>query len=352
LILEKQSSQNNMKLADFDYKLPKKLIAQKPKHPRDRSRLLIYKRQKDQIIHDYFYNIHKYLKKGDLLVFNDTKVFPARLIGKKQTDGKAEVLLLENIKEKVWKAMVGAKNKKPGMKIIFNDKLSAVLKKRMSDMEWEVKFEYAGNFYEIIEKIGLVPIPPYIKSKEKQSKLKKEYQTIYARKFGSAAAPTAGLHFTNKVLDKLKEKGIEFASITLHVGLGTFAPVREENIKKHKLHSEKVEITKPNIDKILKAKKENRRVIAAGTTTVRVLEGVLGEKNIKKEWKGKVDIFIYPGYEFKIINGLVTNFHLPKSSLLMLVSALIGRTKILNIYNTAIEKKYRFYSFGDAMLII
>jgi len=340
-----------MRLSDFDYHLPQNLIAQKPKHPRDRSRLLIYNRQKDQIVHDKFFNITKYLQKGDLLVFNDTKVFPARLLGNKQTGGKVEVLLLEQVKPKLWNAMVGAKNKKQGMQIIFNDKLSAILKNRISDIEWEVEFKYSGDFYTIIETIGLVPIPPYIKSKEKQSKLKKEYQTIYAKKFGSAAAPTAGLHFTKKVLNQLKKKGIDFANVTLHVGLGTFAPVREENIKKHKLHSEKVEINKTNLQKILKAKKEGRRVIAIGTTSARVLEGVIGKKKINDAWKGQVNIFIYPGYKFKVIDGIVTNFHLPKSSLIMMIAALIGRKKILDIYKIAIKKKYRFYSFGDAMLV-
>jgi len=354
-----------MKLADFDYKLPKKSIAQKPKHPRDHSRLLVYDRKKDKISHKKFYQITDFLQTGDLLVFNNSKVFPARLLGKKQTGGKVEILLLEQIKAKIWKVMLGAKNKKIGMKIFFDKDLSAKVIKRINDLEWEIKFNYKGDLIKKIEKIGLVPLPPYIKSKEKQTKLKlvssvaerKQYQTIYAKKYGSAAAPTAGLHFTNKVLNQLKKKGVNIAYVTLHVGLGTFAPVRTQDIKKHKLHAEKVEITLSNIKKILKAKKQNKRIIAVGTTSVRVLEGVLGQnlerfKKQKKAWQGQVNIFIYPDYEFKIINGLITNFHLPKSSLIMLVAALTGRTKILDIYNMAIKKGYRFYSFGDAMLII
>ncbi len=341
-----------MKLSDFDYNLPKELIAQKPLHPRDKSRLLVYNRQRDKIIHDKFFNIDKYLQKGDLLVFNDSKVYPARLIGKKLTGGKVEVLLLEQIENKTWKALVGVKNKKKGMKVIFSDKLEAELVNRISDMEWQVKFKYSGDFYKIIEKIGLVPLPPYIKSNEKQAKLKKQYQTIYAKQFGSSAAPTAGLHFTKKVLNKLNKKGIETAFVTLHVGLGTFAPVRSEDIEKHKLHSESIEINKTNLEKLLKAKKQGRRIIAVGTTSARVLEGAIGQKQIKKAWKGKVDIFIYPSYKFKTIDGIITNFHLPKSSLIMLIAALTGRAKILSIYNKAIQKGYRFYSFGDSMLIL
>jgi len=341
-----------MKLSDFDYNLPAKLIAQKPKHPRDHSRLLIYNKAKDKVIHEKFYNIDKYLQKGDLLVFNDTKVFPARILGNKETGGKAEILLLEELQKDIWKAVVGTKNKKAGMKIFFGKNLIAKLLERIDDMEWKVEFCYRGNFNKIIEKIGFVPLPPYIKSTQKQSKLKKEYQTIYAKKFGSAAAPTAGLHFTNKVFSQLKKKGIQTANVTLHVGLGTFAPVRDENIKKHKLHSEKVEINKINLNKIIKAKKEGRRIIAVGTTSARVLEGVIGSKQVKNSFKGETSIFIYPGYKFKIIDGIITNFHLPKSSLIMLIAALIGRTKILNLYKLAIKKGYRFYSFGDVMLII
>ncbi|MFZ5365559.1 MAG: tRNA preQ1(34) S-adenosylmethionine ribosyltransferase-isomerase QueA [Patescibacteria group bacterium] len=341
-----------MQLSDFDYHLPIKSIAQKPKNPRDSSRLLVYNRRNKKIVHDHFYNISKYLNAGDLLVFNDTKVFPARLLGKKETGGKAEILLLEEIKKNVWKAVVGAKNKKPGMKILFGKDLTATLQKRLDDLEWQVKFDCRGDFYKTIEKIGQVPLPPYIKSKEKQSRLKKEYQTVYAKKFGSAAAPTAGFHFTKNVLSELKKKGIEFAYVTLHVGVGTFAPVRAENIKEHQLHSEKVEINETNLNKIFTAKAKGRKIIAVGTTSARVLEGVIAAKGIKKAFKGQTNIFIYPGYKFRLVDGLITNFHLPKSSLIMLVAALMGRVKILDIYKLAIKKKYRFYSFGDAMIII
>ncbi|HUT21882.1 MAG TPA: tRNA preQ1(34) S-adenosylmethionine ribosyltransferase-isomerase QueA [Candidatus Bipolaricaulota bacterium] len=341
-----------MRVIDFNFNLPKNLIAQKPATPRDSSRLLVYARKTKALSHEKFHNLDKYLNKGDLLVFNNTKVFPARLLGKKETGGAMEVFLLEEKKKNVWQALVKGKNKKAGQKIIFDKVLIAVLSKQINDFEWLVKFEYKGDLRKKLEKIGQVPLPPYIKSSESQSNLKKQYQTIYAKKQGSVAAPTAGFHFTEQVLKKLKAKGVKFAYVTLHVGLGTFGPLRQAKVEDNKLHYEKVEINQTNFNKINKAKEAGRRVITVGTTTARTLEGAMGAKAVKKAWSGELNTFIYPGYKFKIIDGLITNFHLPQSSLMMLVAALIGRTNILNAYKTAVKEEYRFYSFGDAMLIL
>jgi S-adenosylmethionine:tRNA ribosyltransferase-isomerase len=377
-----------IKLSDFNYLLPKELIAQNPANPRDHSRLLVLDKKSGRIEHKHFYDIVDFLHKGDLLVLNNSKVFPARLIGHKHlTGGRLEIFLLhkkhdQDFSEKKdvdrWICLVGGRGGKPGLKIEFNQKLSAMITQNNQDGSYEIEFNQAGkNLMREIEKIGHVPLPPYIKREllKADQKDKQSYQTIYAndQKSGSVAAPTAGLHFTRKLLDKLKQKGVQIEYVTLHVGLGTFAPVKTEDVTMHKMHAECVELNKKTIEKIFKAKREGRRIIAVGTTSVRTLEAMeaeLGIRNWKLEIKEKrkennrvdyrrqnnlyfqTSIFIYPGYKFKIIDGMITNFHLPKSTLLMLVSALAGKQLIGQAYQAAIEQGYRFFSFGDAMLII
>lgn len=360
-----------MNLKEFDYYLPKNLIAQKPIKPRDHSRLLVLKRRNPEtaemavkIEHKRFYDIADYFKQGDVLVLNNSKVFPARLIGKKErTGGKIEVFLLNALrgvlplknKGNTWNCLLGGHGRKEGLKIRFGKKLRCEVKKNNNDGTWEVKFNLSvKKMMEVIEKIGHTPLPPYIKrpASKENAKDKKDYQTIYANKnkFGSAAAPTAGFHFTSRLIKKLKKKGVQFEYITLHVGLGTFSPVKEEDIRKHKMHPEWAEISRQTTERILKAKKEGRRIIAVGTTSARALESALNKKG-RNGFSGWVNIFIYPGYKFKIIDALITNFHLPKSTLLMLVSAFAGKKNIKKAYETAVRRKYRFYSFGDAMLI-
>ncbi|MFH0956115.1 MAG: tRNA preQ1(34) S-adenosylmethionine ribosyltransferase-isomerase QueA [Candidatus Falkowbacteria bacterium] len=352
-----------MQLKDFDYYLPKNLIAQKPIVPRDRSRLLILEKKIGKIQHKHFYNVVDYLKKGDVLVLNNTKVMPARLIGKRmKTGGKAEVFLLKKIKANVWQCLIGGQKRKENLQVEFGGGLKAEIIKNNLDGTWNVKFNKRGAvFMKLVEKIGRVPLPPYIKSSSaKASEDKANYQTVYAddKKIGSVAAPTAGFHFTPALLKKLKNKGVQIEYVTLQVGLGTFAPVKVDNITKHKMHSEYVEVNKKTLENIMKAKSEGRKIIAVGTTSVRTLESVFLSKRsptsnmevgLLKSW---TNIFIYPGYKFKIIDAIITNFHLPKSTLLMLISAFAGREKVFKAYRGAIKKKYRFYSYGDAMLII
>ena len=337
-----------MKLSEFDYNLPEKLIAQKPTEPRDHSRLLVLDKKNGQIKHHKFYDIVNYLKEGDVLVVNNSKVFSARLFGKKKdTGGKVEILLNKNIKDSVWEVI--GKNLKTGTELIFeNSNLEAkVLDK--NDKLSNIKFNYENEvFFSEIEKIGHTPLPPYIK-KDDTEKDKRDYQTVYAKPVGSAAAPTAGLHFTKDLLDKIKTKGISIVEVTLHVGLGTFAPVEEDDIEEHKIHSEYYTVIQKDIVKVIKAKKEGRRIIAVGTTSTRVLETVF---NNPEKYSGWTNIFIYPGYKFKCIDGLITNFHLPKSTLLMLVSAFAGKKNIDKAYKQAKDQEYRFFSYGDAMLII
>ncbi len=340
-----------MKVSDFNYDLPEELIAQTPIAKRDESRLMVLNRDKQTIEHRIFKDIIEYLKPGDVLVRNNTKVIPARIYGKKETGANVEFLLLNNIEGDIWESIVRPGNKLHiGTKVIFGDGLlEAKILEIMPGGTRKVKFEYKGIFNEILDKIGLMPLPPYIHEELKE---KDRYQTVYAKYNGSAAAPTAGLHFTDELLQKLEEKGIIIANVTLHVGIGTFRPVKEETVEAHKMHSEHFYIKQEDVEKINKAKKEGRRVISVGTTSCRVLESIADENGFVKQTEEDTSIFIYPGYKFKCIDGLITNFHLPQSTLLMLVSALAGKDFIIKAYNEAVKEKYRFFSFGDAMLII
>ena len=340
-----------MKVADFDYELPEELIAQTPIKKRDESRLMVLNKKNQTIEHKVFKDIIDYLKPGDVLVRNNTKVIPARLYGKKETGANVEFLLLNNIENDIWEAIVRPGNKlHVGTKVIFGDGiLEAKILEIMPGGTRKVEFKYEGIFNEILDKIGLMPLPPYIHETLKE---KDRYQTVYAKYEGSAAAPTAGLHFTPELLEKISKKGIEIANVTLHVGIGTFRPVKEETVEAHKMHSEHFYIKQEDVEKINKAKQEKRRVIAVGTTSCRVLESIADEKTgMVKQIEDDTEIFIYPGYKFKCINGLITNFHLPQSTLLMLVSALAGKEFIMKAYKEAVKEKYRFFSFGDAMFI-
>lgn len=340
-----------MKTGLFDYFLPKKLIAQKPASPRDHCRLLVYKRKQKKIIHDKFYNIINYLRPGDVLVLNNTKVMPARLIGHKETGGKAEVLLLKK-QRGFCEALLNINRSKIGLKLRFKQGLKADVIKQISDKIWQIKFNFNGaKFNAILDKIGQAPVPPYIKQGGEAQK--RQYQTVFAKYLGSIAAPTAGLHFTKKLIKKLRRKNIQIEYITLHVGLGTFEPVKTENIENFKIHSERASIDTKTLRRLKRAKDNGRRIICVGTTAVRALESAAaaGSFDSNKKFDADIDLFIYPRYKFRAADGLITNFHLPKSSLIMLVSSLIGRKKTLAIYEQAIKKKYRFYSFGDAMLI-
>lgn len=340
-----------MKVSDFNYELPEELIAQHPYDKRDEARLMVLDRDNKKIEDKVFRDVIDYLEPGDCLVINNTKVIPARLYGKKDTGAKIEFLLLNRIEGDFWEVMVRPGNKlKPGTKAEFGDGiLKAEILEILDGGNRKVKFEYDGIFNEILDKIGLMPLPPYIKETLKEND---KYQTVYAKYDGSAAAPTAGLHFTEELLEKIKEKGIEVANVTLHVGIGTFRPVKVENIEEHNMHSEHYYIKEEDAEKINKAKKEGHRVIAVGTTSCRVLESVADENGLVKEIEGDTNIFIYPGYKFKCLDCLITNFHLPESTLIMLVSSLAGRDFIMDAYNHAVEEKYNFFSFGDAMIIL
>ena len=340
-----------MKTDDFDFELPEELIAQEPILKRDSSRLMVVDKKTGSISHHIFTDIVDLLNKGDVLVLNDTKVIPARLFGiKENTSAHIEVLLLNNIENNIWSCLVKpAKRVKEGTIISFGDGL---LKAKCLEVDDEgirkIEFKYDGIFMEILDKLGTMPLPPYIKTKLKD---KDRYQTVYAKNIGSAAAPTAGLHFTNELLEKIKNKGIIICYVTLHVGLGTFRPVKVEDVSKHKMHSEYYEMNEETANILNKAKEEGRRIISVGTTSVRVLETVMNKYNYFCKCSGWTDIFIYPGYKFKGIDNLITNFHLPKSTLIMLVSALASREIILNAYKEAVKEKYRFFSFGDSMFI-
>ena len=341
-----------MKVSDFKYDLPEELIAQTPIAKRDESRLMVLDRKNETIHHKIFKDIVDYLKPGDVLVRNNTKVIPARIYGNKDTGANVEFLLLNNIEGDIWETIVRPGNKLHiGSKVIFGDGLlKADVLDIMPGGTRKVKFEYNGIFNEILDKIGLMPLPPYIHEELKE---KDRYQTVYAKYKGSAAAPTAGLHFTDKLLKKLEEKGVIIANVTLHVGIGTFRPVKEDTVEDHKMHSEHFYIKEEDAEKINNAKEEGRRVIAVGTTSCRVLESIADKKTGKvKQIEDDTKIFIYPGYEFKCIDGLITNFHLPESTLLMLVSAFAGRGFVMDAYKKAVEEKYRFFSFGDAMFIV
>ncbi len=341
-----------MKVADFNYELPKELIAQHPYDKRDEARLMVLDKNNESIEHKVFKDVIDYLNAGDCLVINNTKVIPARLYGKKDTGANVQFLLLKRIEGDTWEAMVKPGNKlKPGSKVIFGDGLlKATVQEILEGGNRKVEFEYDGIFNEILDQIGMMPLPPYITEASREDNEK--YQTVYARYEGSAAAPTAGLHFTEELLEKIREKGVEVANVTLHVGIGTFRPVKVETVEEHEMHSEHYYIKKEDADKINKAKLNGNRVIAVGTTSCRVLESVADEKGMVKEIEGDTSIFIYPGYEFKCIDSLITNFHLPESTLIMLVSSLAGKDFIMKAYNEAVQKKYKFFSFGDAMIIL
>ncbi len=340
-----------MKVSDFNYELPEELIAQVPLEKRDASRLMVLDRTNRTIEHKTFHDIVDYLEPGDCLVRNNTKVIPARLYGEKEeTKAKVEFLLLKQIEGDVWEVMVRpGRRLKPGVMVNFGEGiLKAEILDYLDGENRKVRFIYQGIFNEILDQIGLMPLPPYIHEKLKQ---KDRYQTIYAKYDGSAAAPTAGLHFTEEIFEEVKKKGVEVANVTLHVGIGTFRPVKEETVEEHDMHTEHYYIKPEDVEKINRAKQEGHRIIAVGTTSCRVLESVADEKGYVKPIEGDTNIFIYPGYKFKCIDALITNFHLPESTLLMLVSALADREFILKAYKEAVREKYRFFSFGDAMFI-
>ena len=340
-----------MQLEDFDYELPEELIAQVPLKKRDSSRLLVLDKETGSIEHKHFTNILDYMEEGDTLVLNDTKVLPARLIGiKEETNAVIEILLLKDIQADTWECLTRpAKRVHVGTIISFgNGELKARCIEEKEDGIRNYELIYDGILLEILEKLGTMPLPPYIHEKlEDQSR----YQTVYAKNIGSSAAPTAGLHFTKELLNKVKEKGVNIAYVTLHVGLGTFRPVQEDNILDHKMHTEYYQMSKETAELLTLTRKNNKKIIAVGTTSVRTLETIMTKYGEFRECSGNTDIFIYPGYKFKGIDYLITNFHLPKSTLVMLVSALAGRENILNAYKEAVKEKYRFFSFGDSMLI-
>lgn len=335
--------------SDFYYDLPEELIAQTPVEPRDSSRLLVYDREADRITHTVFNRIGDFLKKGDLLVINNTRVIPARLFGYTEHGARVETLLLKRLNYTDWECIMRpAKKGLPGKKLVYSEELSATVKSTGENGIRIISFDFKGVFEEILERVGNVPLPPYITEKLND---KQRYQTVYAKVDGSAAAPTAGLHFTQRLMSELKSEGIEFAEVLLHVGLSTFRPVKEENVLDHKMHTEYYEISEQAAQTINKAVSEGRRVIAVGTTSGRVLESVADENGYVKADSGETSIFIYPGYKFKIIKGIITNFHLPESTLIMYVSAFCGRENTLRMYREAVKERYRFFSFGDATFL-
>lgn len=339
-----------LKTSDFYYDLPEELIAQTPLEPRDSSRLLVYNRTTGEVFHRHFRDVGDYLKPGDLLVVNTTKVYPARIFAYTEYGGKVEILLLKRQNLTDWECLVKPGKKcREGVILVVNEELKAEIISRTDDGGRIVRFIFDGVFEDILSRVGEMPLPPYIHEKLKD---KDRYQTVYCKQEGSAAAPTAGLHFTLRLIDELKAKGVEFAEVQLNVGLGTFRPVKTDDLEHHKMHTEYYVIDEENAEKINKAKREGRRVIAVGTTSVRTLETVADENGFVKAQSGDTSIFIYPPYKFKCVEGLITNFHLPESTLVMLVSAFASREKILELYNLAVREKYRFFSFGDAMFII
>ena len=340
-----------MNVKDYDYDLPEELIAQDPLEERSSSRLMVLDRQTGDVEHRHFTDILEYLHPGDCLVINNTKVIPARLFGvKEDTQAKIEVLLLKRKENDIWETLVKpGKKAKPGTKLVFGDGLlTAEVVDVVEEGNRLIQFHYDGIFEEILDQLGQMPLPPYITH---QLKDKNRYQTVYAKYDGSAAAPTAGLHFTKELLQKVKDMGVDIAEVTLHVGLGTFRPVKVENVLDHHMHSEFYMVSQEAADKINRAKESGHRVIAVGTTSTRTLEAAADENGRLHETSGWTEIFIYPGYQFKVIDALITNFHLPQSTLVMLVSALAGREHVLHAYEIAVKERYRFFSFGDAMLI-
>ena len=339
-----------MNINDYNYELPEEFIAQSPLQNRSESKLMILDKNNGNITHEKFFNVINYLNSGDVLVLNDTKVLPARIFGiKEDTGAKIELLLLKNIEKDIWECLAKpAKRLQVGTKVTFNNELTGEVLEKLEDGIVKINFSYEGVFLEILERIGLMPLPPYIHQSLKDND---RYQTVYASSLGSAAAPTAGLHFTKELLKLLEDKGVIITYVTLHVGLGTFRPVEVDNILEHHMHSEYYEMTEKAANILNKAKLEGRKIYAVGTTSTRVLETIMTKNNKFTQCHGNTDIFIYPGYTFKAIDGLITNFHLPKSTLLMLVSALAKREYILNAYEIAKLNNYRFFSFGDAMFI-
>lgn len=337
-----------MKLSDFDYHLPKHLIAQHPKEPRDSSKLMVVGRK---IEHRIFRDLIDYLSEGDVLVLNDSKVLPARLFGKKKTGGKAEVLLISKKKDNLWDCLIKGKNIRENTRIIFSEnRLEGIVKSKSAKGKYKIEFLSNDKLEEVIREIGEMPTPPYIKEVLDDDK---RYQTVYAKEDGSIAAPTAGFHFTAQLLDKIEKKGIDIVHITLHVSIGTFLPVKSDDIREHRMEPEHFEIDASSAQRINSAKSKGRKIFACGTTSAKALESACDPNGELKDIKGESDLFIYPGYEFRSgINALLTNFHLPKSTLLMLVSAFAKRDRIMRVYKEAIENSYRFYSFGDAMLIL
>ncbi len=341
-----------MNTKDFYYNLPEELIAQTPLKKRDDSRLMVLNRNALELEHKHFYDIVDYLKDGDCLILNDSRVLPARIFGTKETGSVIELLLLKNRGNDIWECLCRpGKRAKVGAKIKISDFLSCVVVEVLEDGNRLVQFSYpkTRNIYEILDEVGTMPLPPYIKEKLTDAE---RYQTVYSKEVGSAAAPTAGLHFTPELLEKIKEKNINIGYVTLHVGLGTFRPVQVESVENHKMHSESFFVPQQTIDLIAQTKKNGGRVISVGTTSTRTLESAYDENGNCIKSYGDTDIFIYPGYKFKVIDGLITNFHLPESTLIMLVSALAGKERTLQAYDVAVREKYRFFSFGDAMLII
>ena len=344
--------QTGMQLKDYSYDLPEELIAQDPLLKRDESRLMVVNRETGEFRHQHFYDVIEYLQPGDCLVINNTKVIPARLFGvKEETGATIEVLLLKRKEDNIWETLVKpGKKARPGAVISFGDGLlKGTVMDVVEDGNRLIQFSYEGIFEEILDQLGQMPLPPYITH---QLQDKNRYQTVYAKHEGSAAAPTAGLHFTEELLDKIQKKGVRIANVTLHVGLGTFRPVKVDNILEHHMHSEFYMIAKEDADIINQTKQEGGRVISVGTTSTRTLESVADENGMVRECSGWTDIFIYPGYQFKCVDQLITNFHLPESTLLMLVSAFSNREKILKVYEEAVMEKYRFFSFGDAMMLV
>ena len=339
-----------MKTSDFWYDLPEELIAQTPLEQRDTSRLLVLDRVSGKVKHQHFYDIIDYLQPGDCLVMNDSRVLPARLLGHRPTGGAVEVLLLKDLGQKKWECLCKPGRKmQVGSQVIFgNGELTAAVTEVREDGNRVVEFQYEGIFLEVLERLGKMPLPPYIRAELADQE---RYQTVYSREVGSAAAPTAGLHFTNELLEKIREKGVTTAFVTLHVGLGTFRPVKAENISEHHMHSELCMISKETADVLNRTKEQGGRIICVGTTSCRTLESLVNEDGTFEEKSKWTEIFIYPGYQFKAMQGLITNFHLPESTLVMLVSAFAGRENVLSAYEQAVQERYRFFSFGDAMFI-
>ena len=340
-----------MKTSDFFYDLPEELIAQTPLEKRDNSRMLVLGKQTGDILHKHFFDVLDYLQEGDCLVLNNTRVLPARIFGiREDTGAVVEFVLLKQKGTNIWECLAGpGKKAKTDYNFKFSDRMKGTVKEVLPDGNRIVEFFPDGEFFECLDEIGQMPLPPYIKEKLED---KERYQTVYSKELGSAAAPTAGLHFTNEIIEKIKQKGVNVAFVTLHVGLGTFRPVKVEDVNEHKMHSEHYYMPKDTADIINQTKKNGGRVICVGTTSCRTVESVATTYGEIKECSGDTDIFIYPGYEFKCMDGLITNFHLPESTLIMLVSAFAGYESVMNAYKTAVEEKYRFFSFGDAMLIL